>query len=100
MSDHLTPGHRLLLEFVDLPQLIEGVPGDADLINAGLNSGDLIRLALALEERTGAPLDDDELGALHTLDGINQVLVSREAAELTDAAGTAPAAATASGEAR
>ncbi|MFE6780298.1 phosphopantetheine-binding protein [Streptomyces sp. NPDC057702] len=100
MSDHLTPGHRLLLEFVDLPQLIEGVPGDADLINAGLNSGDLIRLALALEERTGAALDDDELGALHTLDGINQVLASREAADATHASDTAGAAPAVSGEAR
>ncbi|MER0245283.1 phosphopantetheine-binding protein [Streptomyces sp. 796.1] len=89
MSDHLTPGHRLLLEFVDLPQLIEGVPGDADLINAGLNSGDLIRLALDLEERTGTPLDDDELGALHTLDGINRVLVARDATDIAATSGEA-----------
>ena len=50
-----------------------------DLTTAGLNSGDLIRLALAIEERTGNPLDDDELTALHTIAGIDEVLTARAA---------------------
>ncbi|MGW0768599.1 phosphopantetheine-binding protein [Streptomyces sp. NPDC002676] len=77
MSDQLTPGHALLLEFVDLPELLDGIGKDDDLTTAGLNSGDLIRLALAIEERTGSPLDDDELTALHTIEGIDQVLTAR-----------------------
>ncbi|MGW0881227.1 phosphopantetheine-binding protein [Streptomyces sp. NPDC002671] len=77
MSDQLTPGHALLLEFVDLPELLDGIGRDDDLTTAGLNSGDLIRLALAIEERTGSPLDDDELTALHTIEGIDQVLTAR-----------------------
>ncbi|MCL7426160.1 phosphopantetheine-binding protein [Streptomyces sp. NPDC057806] len=79
MSDQLTPGHALLLEFVDLPELLDGIGRDDDLTTAGLNSGDLIRLALAIEERTGSPLDDDELTALHTVEGIDQVLTARSA---------------------
>ncbi|MBC2905590.1 phosphopantetheine-binding protein [Streptomyces cupreus] len=79
MSDQLTPGHALLLEFVDLPELLDGIGRDDDLTTAGLNSGDLIRLALAIEEQTGSPLDDDELTALHTVAGIDQVLTARSA---------------------
>ncbi|MDT9701485.1 phosphopantetheine-binding protein [Streptomyces sp. P17] len=79
MSDQLTPGHALLLEFVDLPELLDGIGRDDDLTTAGLNSGDLIRLALAIEEQTGSPLDDDELTALHTVEGIDQVLTARAA---------------------
>lgn len=80
MSDQLTPGHALLLEFVDMPELLDGIGRDDDLTTAGLNSGDLIRLALAIEEQTGNPLDDDELTALHTVEGIDQVLTARSAA--------------------
>ncbi|MGV9449835.1 phosphopantetheine-binding protein [Streptomyces sp. NPDC003635] len=80
MSDQLTPGHALLLEFVDMPELLDGIGRDDDLTTAGLNSGDLIRLALAIEEQTGSPLDDDELTALHTVEGIDQVLTARSAA--------------------
>ncbi|MEV7022099.1 phosphopantetheine-binding protein [Kitasatospora sp. NPDC093558] len=79
MSDQLTPGHRLLLSFVDLPELLEGVGRDTDLTAAGLNSGDLIRLALAIEDLTGEPLDDDELTALHSIAGIDGVLENRTA---------------------
>ncbi|MFD9069060.1 phosphopantetheine-binding protein [Streptomyces lasiicapitis] len=80
MSNQLTPGRQLLLTFVDLPEILDGVAGDEDLTAAGLNSGDLIRLALAIEERTGSPLDDGELSSLHTIDGIDQVLTARAAA--------------------
>ncbi|QKW06899.1 acyl carrier protein [Streptomyces sp. NA04227] len=86
MSDQLTPGHRLLLEFLDMPELLEGIERDADLTSAGLNSGDLIRLALAIEEQTGSPLEDDELTALHTLDGIDQVLTARGATATAEGA--------------
>ncbi|MER0241763.1 phosphopantetheine-binding protein [Streptomyces sp. HSW2009] len=80
MTDQLTPGHRLLLEFIDLPELLDSVGRDADLTAAGLNSGDLIRLALAIEDRTGDPLADEELAELHTLDGIDRVLTARAVA--------------------
>jgi hypothetical protein len=86
MTDKLTPGHSLLLEFVDLPELLDGLPRDADLLSAGLNSGDLIRLALAVEDRTGTSLDDEALGLLHTLDGIDQVLAAGHRAEAMAAA--------------
>lgn len=77
MPKNLSPGSQLLRELIDLPELLDELPPDADLSAAGLNSGDVIRLSLAIEERSGTPLDDDELAALHTLDGIDRVLANR-----------------------
>lgn len=74
MSDLASPGRQLLLELVDVPGLFDELPGDADLLSVGINSGELIRLALAIEERTGLPLDDDEMATLYTIDGIDRVL--------------------------
>ncbi|MEU5097878.1 acyl carrier protein [Streptomyces sp. NPDC020996] len=78
MNDVASPGRRLLLELVDVPGLFDELADDADLLSAGINSGELIRLALAIEERTGVPLDDDEMAGLYTIDGIDRVLRSAE----------------------
>ncbi|MFI1563612.1 acyl carrier protein [Streptomyces sp. NPDC020490] len=74
MNDVASPGRRLLLELVDVPGLFDELADDADLLSAGINSGELIRLALAIEERTGVALDDDEMAGLYTIDGIDRVL--------------------------
>ncbi|MCW5253063.1 MULTISPECIES: phosphopantetheine-binding protein [unclassified Streptomyces] len=79
MSDATTatsPGRRLLLELVDVPGLFDDLADDADLLTVGINSGELIRLALAIEERTGVPLEDEEMATLYTIDGIDRVLAA------------------------
>lgn len=74
MNDDMTPGRRLLAELVDVPGLFDGLRSEDDLLSAGINSGELIKLALAIEERTGTALDDDELATLYTIEGIDRVL--------------------------
>lgn len=69
------------MDFTDVPDVIADTPDDTDLVAAGLNSGDLIRLALAIEDQTGAALGDEELPLLHTIEGIDQILAGRVAAE-------------------
>jgi acyl carrier protein len=69
-------GRELLASLLDDPTLVE-VTADEDLLAAGLNSGDIIRLALAIEELTGEPLDDKALSRLYTVDGLEQVLAER-----------------------
>ena len=77
MQDTMSPGRRLLMEILDVPQIAAQTPADADLILAGINSGDLIRLGLTIEERTHLPLSDDDLMDLQTVGGIDRVLASR-----------------------
>ena len=69
-------GRELLANLLDDPTLVE-VAADEDLLAAGLNSGDIIRLALAVEELTGEPLDDQALSRLYTVDGLEEVLAER-----------------------
>lgn len=73
-STEPSPGRRLLLDVVESPGLVEGLSAGEDLLSAGINSGELIRLALAIEEYTGEPLDDELLPTLCTIEGIDQVL--------------------------
>ena len=77
MQDTMSPGRRLLMEILDVPEVAAQIPADADLILAGINSGDLIRLGLTIEERSHLPLSDDDLMDLQTVDGIDRVLASR-----------------------
>jgi acyl carrier protein len=77
MQDILSPGRQLLMEVLDVPEVAARIPADADLILAGINSGDLIRLGLSIEERTHRPLTDDDLMDLQTVDGIDRVLANR-----------------------
>jgi acyl carrier protein len=65
------------MEVLDVPEVGAKIPPDADLILAGINSGDLIRLGLTIEERTNLPLSDDDLMDLQTVSGIDRVLASR-----------------------
>jgi acyl carrier protein len=77
MQDTMSPGRQLLMEVLDVPEIGAKIPPDADLILAGINSGDLIRLGLTIEERTNLPLSDDDLMDLQTVSGIDRVLASR-----------------------
>jgi len=74
VTDDMSPGRHLLLELVDAPGLFDHLGPEDDLLSAGINSGELIKLALAIEERTGTALDDDVLATLYTIEGIDQVL--------------------------
>lgn len=73
-STEPSPGRRLLLEVVESPSLVENLAAGEDLQSAGINSGELIRLALAIEEYTGEALDDEVLPTLCTIEGIDRVL--------------------------
>ena len=77
MQETLSPGRQLLMEVLDVPEVAVQIPPEEDLILAGINSGDLIRLGLTIEERTHLPLTDDDLMDLQTVAGIDRVLASR-----------------------
>jgi phosphopantetheine binding protein len=75
-----SPGRRLLLDVLESPGLVESLPADQDLLSAGINSGELIRLSLAIEDYIGEALDDEVLPTLSTIEGIDRVLEEHAAA--------------------
>jgi acyl carrier protein len=68
-----TPGRALIAELVG-PSFAARLEAGADLVRSGVNSGDLVRLALLIEERYGTELASDEMGQLHTIDGIDRLI--------------------------
>ena len=71
MSDG--PARALVAELIGPGLAAELDPG-ADLVCAGVNSGDLVRLALLVEERCGVDLTSADLAGLRSLEGIDRVL--------------------------
>jgi acyl carrier protein len=68
------PTARELLAEVTGAEVAERVGPADDLVLAGVDSGDLIRLALLIEERLDGALDPERLQDLRTLAAIDAVL--------------------------
>ncbi|GAA0368904.1 acyl carrier protein [Streptomyces blastmyceticus] len=75
----MTLARSFVRDSLDHPGLLDRVGDDEILAQAGVNSGELIRLALRLEEHLGRPLDDEELFALTSIRAIAD-LIGNEAA--------------------
>ncbi|WP_406423252.1 acyl carrier protein [Streptomyces sp. NBC_00873] len=69
----------LVRNSLDHPALIDRITDDASLAGAGVNSGELIRLALRIEDHLGRQLEDDELLELTSILAVAE-LVGNEAA--------------------
>jgi acyl carrier protein len=65
---------------LDHPALLDRVADDADLVGAGVNSGELIRVALRCEELLGRPLGDEELADLTSIAAVADLLAGQPAA--------------------
>jgi len=63
----------LLAELIGEP-LAAGLDARADLVAAGVNSGDVVRLALLVEQRFGADLSTEDLEGLRSLDAVESLL--------------------------
>ncbi|MGW7328275.1 phosphopantetheine-binding protein [Streptomyces sp. NPDC054840] len=70
----LTRARILVKDCLDLPALADTI-GDQDvLVNAGVNSGELIRVVQRCEETLGRPLDDDELTGIGSIAAVAALL--------------------------
>ena len=75
----MTPGRKLLAEVVGDAELV-GSLGDTDLLlTSGINSGDVIRVSLAIEEHLGRPLTSDAAESIRTIADIDAVLAGERA---------------------
>ncbi|MFI1769174.1 acyl carrier protein [Streptomyces sp. NPDC020800] len=66
-------------EYTDLPD-------DAALHSSGIDSGDLVRLVLLIEERTGAEITAADMEHLHTISDYEKFLTDHCAAGAPDGA--------------
>jgi acyl carrier protein len=64
----------LIKENLDNPALLDLIGDSDDLLAAGVNSGEMIRIAFGCEKRLGRRLSDAELTALTSIAAIAIVL--------------------------
>ncbi len=72
---------EFVMGIITYPDLLDGAGPDEDLFKFGLTSGDLIKLAVAIEERTGVPLEPTDMPEIHTVSGIHRLLTRSRNAE-------------------
>lgn len=70
----MTSARSLLIEIVRDPELVASISDDQPLALAGVNSGDIVRLTLALEEILGYALPEETVENLRTLTDIDILL--------------------------
>ena len=70
----MTPARELLTELTADPDLVAGIADDELLLLAGVNSGDIVRLTLALEEILGSSLSPEIAEQLSTIADIDAIL--------------------------
>jgi acyl carrier protein len=63
----MTSARHIIQSGLDLPVLLDRIGDDDDLIASGVNSGEMVRIALNCEQRLGRVLTDDELAGLSTV---------------------------------
>jgi acyl carrier protein len=64
----------LIKQNLDFPGLLDQVADDDDLISAGVNSGELIRIAAGCEQQLSRALTDDELAGLSSVHAVAALL--------------------------
>lgn len=69
----------LIRRGLDHPALLDRLGDDDDFARAGIGSGELIRIALNLEEELARPLGDEELLGLTSVHAVARLLRAGEA---------------------
>jgi acyl carrier protein len=70
----MTPGRQLLEDLLGDPELVASLADTDLLLTSGINSGDVVRVSLAIEEHLGRPLTSDAAESLRTIADIDAVL--------------------------
>lgn len=71
---------EMLVELTGTPEFAEEISEDTDLSASGIDSGDLVRLVLLIEERTGAAVSAEDLENLVTIGDYERFVAARTAA--------------------
>jgi acyl carrier protein len=65
---------ELIKESLDYPALLDDVADQDDLIMAGINSGEMVRIALACERYLDREITDEELSRLKSVRAVADLL--------------------------
>lgn len=57
----------MLVELTGTPEYAEGIGDDTDLTASGIDSGDMVRLVLLVEQRTGVEITAEDMQQLSTI---------------------------------
>lgn len=76
-SDRLRLAREIVRENLDYPALLDQIGDEEDLVNAGVNSGEIIRVALGCENHLDRPLTDVELSRITTIGSVADLLAQR-----------------------
>lgn len=70
----MTDARAVIKKGMDYPHLLDRITDHEDLVTAGVNSGEMIRIALSCESHLGRALTDDELSRLATVAAVARLL--------------------------
>jgi hypothetical protein len=74
MAAVMNTARALIRSCLDLPALLDRIGDDEDLVGSGINSGEIVKIALECENRIGRLLTDDELAELSTVRAVDNLL--------------------------
>jgi acyl carrier protein len=73
----MVAARALIKKYLDYPPLLDRVADDEDMVAAGVNSGEMIRIAMGCEEHLDRQLTDAELTGMTSVRAIAGVLAGR-----------------------
>ena len=73
-ADQLKLAREIVRENLDYPALLDQIADEEDLVNAGVNSGEIIRVALGCEKELDRPLTDLELSRITSVRSVADLL--------------------------
>ncbi|MGA5164454.1 acyl carrier protein [Streptomyces pseudogriseolus] len=71
---------ELLVELTGTAEYADAIGDDVDLAASGIDSGDLVRLVLLVEQRTGAEITAEDMEKLHTIADYERFVEERSVA--------------------
>ncbi|MFF1377810.1 acyl carrier protein [Streptomyces sp. NPDC058308] len=71
---------EMLVELTGMTEFGGEIADDADLSTSGVDSGDLVRLVLLIEERTGVEVTAEDMDGLSSIADYERMITTRRAA--------------------
>ncbi|MEV8594739.1 acyl carrier protein [Streptomyces sp. NPDC052012] len=72
---------EMLVELTGMAEFGGEIAADADLSASGVDSGDLVRLVLLIEERTGVEVTAEDMDGLSSIADYERLIAARRTAE-------------------